>query len=211
MKNKIWLVALGVLLALGLLLAGTVVAQEPQNGSEWGPGFRGRMPGRGWGEGVDCPVGGLGLRMGGMWGGTSLVGVVAEQLDVEVSEVAQALADGQTLREIIVAKGGDPEAIVEAFVQARRQVLDELVAQGRITRAQADELTAHLREEASEHLDEEDWNCGLGRPFGGMMGPLGRGGCGAWGSRVNPTPGSPNTWGGSGFRGMPFRSGVGVS
>lgn len=173
------LVVLAVVAALSLLIVGTALAQgpverpntpgTPQFQDEDGDGVcdvcgntqRGQMGRRGG------AVGQGGLMMGGRWNGVTLLSTVAEALDsMSVQDVWAELQEGKTLREVIVDRGEDPEAIVNQFVAAREAVLDQLVEDERITQEQADLMLEHLREEATEHLDESEFNCGMGRQNG---------------------------------------------
>jgi hypothetical protein len=56
------------------------------------------------------------------------------------------LRDGQTLAEVARAKGKPVEDLVDAVVAATTKKLDDAVADGRLTKAQRDELVAGLEQ-----------------------------------------------------------------
>lgn len=175
------LVVLAVLLVVGLVAAGAVLAQTPtptrpnsfvdEDGDGicdlCGQAWQGR---RGWGM----------MGMGGRWNGVTLIGTIAEALDMTVAEVRAEVAEGKTLRQVIVAHGGDPEAIVNTFVAARKAVLDELVAKGKLTQEQAEQMLANMKAQALRHLDEANPTNGRGVEACGRGG-VGR--MGRWGGR----------------------------
>lgn len=187
MFKKFWVV-LAVLLVAGLVVAGAVLAQSPTPNrpdsfvDEDGDGLC-DLCGQAWrGRGGRGTMG-----LGGRWDGVTLVGTIAEALDMTVAEVRAEVAEGKTLRQVIVAHEGDPEAIVNAFVAARKAVLDKLVAEGKLTQEQAEQMLANIKAEALRHLDEA--NPTNGRGAGGCgsgarrMGMRGGRGAGRWGAQ----------------------------
>ena len=125
------------------------------------------------------------MRDGQVWGmrGDSLVEVTAEVTGLSEQEVITALESGQTFAQIAEAAGVDPQAIVDAFVAEREEVLEAAVSEGRLTQEQADEML----EEMSEHLAErlsEPWT-----PFGGAEGWSGHGRMGRGPFGHGPRPG----------------------
>ena len=90
--------------------------------------------------------------------------ILAEALGITVDELKTQLDAGKTLREIAQAQGLD-EATFKANLQtARNKVLDQLVANGKLTQAQANAIKQHAA------------NCGLGGGHkGGHRGPFGFG------------------------------------
>jgi hypothetical protein len=187
MFKKFWVV-LAVLLVAGLVVAGAVLAQSPTPNrpdsfvDEDGDGLCDLCGQAGRGRGGRGMMG-----LGGRWDGVTLVGTIAEALDMTVAEVRAEVAEGKTLRQVIVAHEGDPEAIVNAFVAARKAVLDKLVAEGKLTQEQAEQMLANIKAEALRHLDEA--NPTNGRGAGGCgsgarrMGMRGGRGAGRWGAQ----------------------------
>ena len=185
------LVVLAVLLVVSLVAAGAVLAQTPTPNrpdsfvDEDGDGIcdicgqagQGR---KGWGM----------MGPGGRWNGVTLIGAIADALDMTVAEVQAEVAEGKTLRQVIVAHEGDPEAIVNTFVAARKAALDELVADGKLTQEQADQMLANMKAQALRHLDETNLSCGTGvcgRGAGGR-GRYGVGRMSTRGGRANAQP-----------------------
>jgi nucleoid DNA-binding protein len=134
-------------------------------------GYGPRMGNRG---GFLGPRGGMGA--GGWMGGpeNSLIAVAAEQLGMTLEELVTALEDGETtIADLATAQGVDPQAIADAYIAARADLLAQAVADGRITQSQADLMLEHMEEEVAEHLSEPF-------PFGNRGFGGGPGGC--WGS-----------------------------
>jgi hypothetical protein len=104
----------------------------------------------------------------------SLLAVAVEQLDVSVDVLLAELGEGATLREVIVARGGSAEGVVAAFVAGKAEVLNDLVADGRLTREQADAHLARVEEMANTRLDTAGTGCvqpgGMQRIQRGRMG-----------------------------------------
>ncbi len=116
-----------------------------------------------------------GVRGHGMGGpGSSLISVAAEQLGMTVEELVTELKADKTIADVAQAKGVELKTIVDAFIAPRAEWLAELVADGRITQAEADEKLAEMRTEAEEHLQQAypfscDGECGehMSEGFGG--------------------------------------------
>lgn len=161
LKRKSVVFGIVVALLLSLVVAGAVLAQGPANRpadapfvDEDGDGVCdvcGQAAGSRTMGGRWAGRGGLAFGQNDAWHGATLVSVAAEQLGVTVQELVAEL-EGKTLEQVIIAHGGDPAAVVDAYLATREAVLDQLVADGRITQAQADTMLARMAEEANEHL-----------------------------------------------------------
>lgn len=129
-KHRLFLAVVVGLLVLGTLFTGAVAAQGPttnDNGDAPGAGILGRWFGRAMGRSF-----GLGVRVGRHLGGTeSMVDAVAEVTGLTADEVREALADGQSLNDIITENGATVEKAVDAFIAGRVAALqgarDELI------------------------------------------------------------------------------------
>jgi polyhydroxyalkanoate synthesis regulator phasin len=132
---------------------------------------------RSWGMMRGGKFGGRGFGMGGSE--NSLVAVAAEELGMTAEQLVDELEAGKTIADVAKAKGVELKTIVDAFIAPRAEYLAELVADGRITQAQADEMLAHMREEAEEHL-EESYPFSCDKECDQYMSE-GLGGCGRWG------------------------------
>ena len=182
------LVVLAVLLVVGLVAAGAVLAQSPtpERGrafvDEGGDGICDicGQAGRGW----------QGMGPSNRWNGVTLISTIADALDMTVAEVQAEVASGKTLRQVIVAHEGDPEAIVNTFVAARKAVLDKLVADGKLTQEQAEQMLANMKAQALRHLDEANPTCGAGSCVrgAGRGERCGVGRMGMWGGRGASRP-----------------------
>lgn len=127
-----------------------VSQQLPLDGSGYGPVNSranvnqsvalGPMAGRGGPLGLGGPA-------------NSLVAVVAEQLGMTQTDLIAELQAGKTMAEVITDRGGDIEAIIDAFVASRQERLETMVENGQITREQADALLAMMRANATERLN----------------------------------------------------------
>ena len=157
MLKRVMILAGVALIAGVLMLAGGAVvlaqggnsnpAQTPQ---PWGPGH-GPMP-----NPNNMPMLGNGR---GMMGGQSLVDVAATILNMNRADVAVQLQSGKSLAEI-AGDTAKTQAIVDAFVATRSAWLQQMVADGRLTQDQAQQMLATMR----SHVEEQVNEAGLGGP-----------------------------------------------
>ena len=149
------------------------------------------------------PFGGFGVGRGGMMGGYGPIMdeptfvLVAEALGVSTDSLSADVQSGKTLADIITASGKTIDE-VSAYVLAERQAdLDEAVADGRITQAQADLMIDRMESQIATCLET-----GLGAGLGG--------GCG-WGVAQNGQQLSGNGFAGTGIgmMGRGARAGLG--
>ena len=119
-------------------------------------------PGGPGGPGRHGPGGpGFGHRMGG-----GPLDGVADALGISERKLFRQLRSGKTLAQIAEAQGKDVAEVKAAATAAAKKRLDAAVADEEITRAQADEMLEHLREQ----LDDLAEN---GLPQGPRFGPRG--------------------------------------
>lgn len=136
--NTKWLKlgALAVLVAVvgALVVSATAFAQGPAGNPSAGRG------------------GGYGL--GGGWGGpdSSLVAVAAEVLGLDQAALVAELNAGQTIADVAQAQGVALDEIVEAFIAPRVDALNQAVADGRLTQAQADTMLATMTANGTAQL-----------------------------------------------------------
>lgn len=129
-KHRLFLAMLAGLLVLGTLFVGAVSAQEPttptpnesDDGVELpGAGAMGRWFGRAMGRSF-----GLGVKVGRHLGGTdAMVDAVAKVTGRSAEEVQEALADGQSLSDIITENGATVEEAVDAYIAGRVAALQD--------------------------------------------------------------------------------------
>ncbi len=80
----------------------------------------------------------------------AIVSAAAQTLNLTEDELVPQLRRGQTLAQIAEAQGTTEQAVVDAALAAAKTELDEAVAVGTVTQAQADEVYARLQERGAE-------------------------------------------------------------
>ena len=134
---------LGIVALAALLVAAfgatTALAWGPRGGVS-APAAGPAMGPMGWG--------GRGFGFGPGWGfgGTSLIGVVAEKLDMSVADLVAELQAGKTIAQVAEAKGVALDALVEAVVAPQAEALKQAVEDGRVTQEWADLMLKQVRE-----------------------------------------------------------------
>ena len=161
--GKRLLIGVSLVVVLALSVAGIVFAQGPTDD-----------PGQ-----ETCPFGGTCGRLGGGFGGGgvgyrgTMPGILAEELGMTLDELSAALSGGETVAEIAARQKVALGDLVAALVAERVDDLNQAVADGRLTREQADEMLGEM----TEHLTWRLENQGLGGGYGGGCGMRG----GGWG------------------------------
>jgi len=89
---------------------------------------------------------------------------VAEFLGIEPGALREALEDGSTLAEVAEANGSSADAVIDFLVSQASERLDEAVAEGDLTQAEADEKLAEITEKVTALVNGE-------APFRGRGGP----------------------------------------
>jgi hypothetical protein len=113
------------------------------------------------------PEGGPGH--GGRGPGPGLT-AVASAIGISEVDLRTALQGGDTIADVARAKGVDVTTVIDAIVAEMNSHLDEAVAAGRLTQAQADERKANANERATDLVNGELPARGPGGP-GGFGGP----------------------------------------
>ena len=98
--------------------------------------------------------GGRGGR-GGRGSGAGL-SVVATTLGMTEAEVREAISGGQTLAQLAEAKGSTGQAVIDAILAERKAHLDEEVAAGEHTQAEADAKLAEATTRVTEMVNNTD-------------------------------------------------------
>jgi hypothetical protein len=114
--------------------------------------------------------GGHGL---GHFGHLGKLDAAASYLGLSEAELREQLADGKTLAEIAKAEGKSVDGLVQALVKEGKARLDQAVADGKLTQAQADELAENLDERMTDLVNGELPERGFGHRFGGSDHPFG--------------------------------------
>ena len=103
---------------------------------------------------------------GGRGSGAGL-SVVATTLGMTEAEVREAISGGQTLAQLAEAKGSTGQAVIDAILAERKAHLDEEVAAGEHTQAEADAKLAEATTRVTEMVNNTDAT--------NLKGPGGRG------------------------------------
>jgi len=100
----------------------------------------------------------------------------AEYLGLAEEELRERLRDGDTLAEVAKAEGKAVDGLVDALVADAEKRLDDAVAAGKLTPAQADELADRLDERMTDLVNGELPGPGFGHRhrFDGHEHPLER-------------------------------------
>jgi hypothetical protein len=93
---------------------------------------------------------------GGMRGGPGPgLEAAAEAIGITTDELRTALRDGSSLAEVAAANDVDVQTVIDALVAEATTHLDEAVANGRLTEAEASERAADLEEHITAHVNGE--------------------------------------------------------
>jgi hypothetical protein len=153
MKKWQFVVSVAVALVAVLSLSVAAFAQGPQPGA-------GAPQGMGIGRG---PGAGYGFRFG--LNGGSLVDVTADVAGIGVQDVVAELRDGKTFAQVAAAHNKTAEDLVSAFLAERQEVLEQAVADGRLSQAVADTMLATMKANVEQHVDGTWQPHGMGYRF----------------------------------------------
>ena len=98
----------------------------------------------------------------------------ASYLGLSEAELREQLADGKTLADVAKAEGKSIDGLVQAMVDAAETRLDEAVAGGKLTQAQADAIAEDLEDRLTDLVNGEPPKWGFRHRFGGSGSPFGR-------------------------------------
>ena len=88
----------------------------------------------------------------------SLIDVAAELLSVEPAYVAEQMQNGVTLSTMLDERGHTAQDLADAFLSTRQEILDELVAAGRVTDTRADQVMNWMEARVERALTEGNWS-----------------------------------------------------
>jgi hypothetical protein len=91
----------------------------------------------------------------GHWGRGLGLEAAAEAIGISTDELRAALQDGSSLAEVAAAHDVDAQVVVDALVAEVTARLDEAVANGRLTEAEAEERAAAIEERISARVNGE--------------------------------------------------------
>ena len=164
-KKLVAVLGMAALVAVfGLFVVGTVLAEDP------------------------TPTPGAPPPWAGAWGricrGAGLVSeAITELLGMTREEIFEERSAGKTLSQIAAEKGVTDQQVIDALLASQKEAIDQALAEGRITQAQADWLLARAKALAPFELSNPF------APRGGRANGFGRmhRGHGCWGGKA-PTP-----------------------
>ena len=110
----------------------------------FGPGMRGGKFG--------SMHGGRGGFMGAPGG--SLLNVAAEQMDMSVQELVEALDEDTSIADVAAEKGVDVQTIADAYLAQLSETLNQAVTDGKLTQERADWMLAQATEQVQAQLTE---------------------------------------------------------
>lgn len=155
-------IGLGTLLMIGVLAlftVGSVYAQAPTPTTPQTP---------------------LGNAWGRVCNGAGVVSdAVAKLLGMSTEDIYAERSAGKTLADIAKEKGVTDQQVIDAMLAGQKEVVDQALADGRVTQEQADWMLERMKTNAPLKLSN---------PFGpGGMGGMRGGGHGRWGG-TSPLP-----------------------
>jgi hypothetical protein len=120
-----------VVFALGSVGVAYAQTSAPGTGTNLGSGLMGGRGGRG-GMGAGNMAAGEGILH------DYLIAAYAEKLSIPVADLEARLSQGETMSEIAISTGLTVDQFQNLMVEVRSQAIDQAVADGTLTQAQAD-------------------------------------------------------------------------
>ena len=80
-------------------------------------------------------------------------GEIAELFGLEPDALRDLLQDGQSLADVATAQGVDVQTVIDTFVNAAKEHLDEAVTNGRLTQEEADAKLVEITERITEMVN----------------------------------------------------------
>jgi len=159
MKIKKWLAISGAAALFGgMLLVGIPAAKALAAGGPPAGGQAGQAVRQGYG-----------MHMGRNFG--SMAAPVAQFLGIDQTELVAARRSGKSMVQIASEKGISEQQLVDFVVGQRSAQIDQMVADGKITQAQADLHKQYMAEQVKTNLNRTDvgpkhTGNGMGKGFG---------------------------------------------
>lgn len=88
----------------------------------------------------------------------------ASALGVTEQELHTALHSGQTIADVARSKNVDPQKVIDAVVAAQKTAIEQAVTDGKLTRAQADEILANVADRVTSMVNDAHPMRGPGGP-----------------------------------------------
>jgi hypothetical protein len=151
-------------LAVGGLAGGYIVTHaasaSPSPSATAAPSGQPGLPGGGPGDGRHGGMGLAGNRDEDMQ-------VVATAIGISASDLQTALRSGQTIAAVAKAHNVDVNKVIDALVASENKEVDDALAAGRITQAQAEQMKSHQQQRVTDmvnHTAPPGGHGGPGRP-----------------------------------------------
>lgn len=145
--------------ALGLALLGGAIGTSFAEDPTPTPAAQAQQWQRGPGHGA-------GVRQGAGFGFQALSGEVADALGMTADQIRAERLAGKSLAEIAAAKGMSEDKLVELMLAARKKLLDQRVAAGTLTQAQADAAYTQMQARVKDGIERTE--VGPNRPADGV-------------------------------------------
>jgi hypothetical protein len=106
-------------------------------------------------ESGQAPLFGLGGGPGGHDRGGHFgdLDAAASYLGLTEDQLRTQLQSGKTLADVAKAQGKSVDGLIDALVAATKKDLDDAVADGRLTKAQADQILAHMKQRITDRVN----------------------------------------------------------
>ncbi|MCL4424703.1 MAG: hypothetical protein M1299_10735 [Firmicutes bacterium] len=130
-------------LLIGALSIGTAFAAGPGTGYGYGMANNGTTT-------TYCGIG-FGKNIAN--GARGMVETVAKVLGMSVTDIQTQRQSGKSIVQIAESKNVSKDTVVNAVIEARKAQLAELVAQGKITQAQADLAIGNMTQRVSANME----------------------------------------------------------
>ena len=86
--------------------------------------------------------------------GEPLLNVAAEQMDMSVQELVEALDEDTSIADVAAEKGVDVQTIADAYLAQLSETLNQAVTDGKLTQERADWMLAQATEQVQAQLTE---------------------------------------------------------
>jgi hypothetical protein len=103
----------------------------------------------------------------GHFGHFKFLDAAAEYLDLSREELFDQLQDGKTLAQVAREQDKSVDGLKDAIVDSFQERLDEAVEDGRLTKAQRDQMLENMRSHVDDLVQQRLTRPGLGRPWFG--------------------------------------------
>jgi polyhydroxyalkanoate synthesis regulator phasin len=88
-----------------------------------------------------------------------MVGVAANTIGVQPSDLASELKSGKSVADVANEHNVDPQTVVQAIVDAGNKRVDQAVTNGKLTSTQADKIKSRLSDAATKFVNHTRPNC----------------------------------------------------